>query len=495
MSNISRRSFVGAAATIPFSLWFEKYGAAQAVKTRFSAYSAQGIAMLADYKTAVGKMMNQIPAGDPTSWIFQWYTHAVKTPPGKAAELNTIYPNPSANKTLAQAVWNTCQAHFAPTAVKETYFLPWHRMFVYFFERIIRKHSGNPNFTLPYWNYSAAGANHGKIPPEFRALASSLFKPNRNTHALNPAFANVNAGQPIDQFSPGILSTSILSQCNYKPTGQTIPGFNMGLDQGLHGNIHVYVGNGTNNMGTIPWAAGDPVFWMHHCNIDRLWASWNRAGRQNPTALNDPGWWNKTFQFADENGQPITLAIHDVNTIAQLGYKYDAYEPVPACPPASLSAAVEKVHAAAGAVSLSGRPAQATLAPSGAAAESVAARIKKLKPGHHVYLVLKDLKADAQPEAVYRVYLDMPPDTPEARRQSYYVGIIHFFDAAGHGEHEGSSTSEDSGKFFSFDITRIAKALAAKGKLSSTPAVTIVPSGEPSAEAKPVIGDIKLIEK
>lgn len=496
MSNISRRSFVGAVAAIPFSVWFEKYGAAQAVKTRFSAYSSQGIAMLGIYQSAVARMMNnaQIPKGDPTSWVFQWYTHAVPNPPGKASEINSIYPGASPFKPMAQAVWNTCQAHFI--AANEPWFLPWHRMFVYFFERIIRKASNNPSFTLPYWNYSAAGVNHGRIPPQFRVTNSSLFIQKRNVQG--GGFANVNAGQPIDQFAPGVLNTSSLAQCTYLPVGQATQGFNMNLDQGLHGNVHVFVGNGQ-NMGSVPTAAGDPVFWMHHCNIDRLWESWNNGGRQNPT--NDATWMNKTFQFVDENKQLVSVAVKDFLNIACLGYKYDALDSLPfvafdPCAQLVVSAAAERVHATGAAISLSsGEPAKATLTPSGAAAESLAARVKKIRPGRHLYLVVKDLKADVQPGAVYNLYLDMPANTPSARRRAYYVGMIHFFDAVAHDGHDTGGASDDSGKFYSFDVTKVAKSLAASGKLSASPILTIIPSGKPAADANAVVGDIKLIEK
>jgi tyrosinase len=67
------------------------------------------------------------------------------------------------------------------------------------------------------------------------------------------------------------LSLDVLSETSYGPQG-AIGGFNQDLDNGLHGNVHVMVG-GPKNMGFIPDAAQDPIFWMHHCNIDRLWAS------------------------------------------------------------------------------------------------------------------------------------------------------------------------------------------------------------------------------
>jgi tyrosinase len=36
----------------------------------------------------------------------------------------------------------------------------------------------------------------------------------------------------------------------------------------------------------------DPIFWLHHCNIDRLWAEWNARGFRNTANA----YW-KDFQF------------------------------------------------------------------------------------------------------------------------------------------------------------------------------------------------------
>ena len=47
------------------------------------------------------------------------------------------------------------------------------------------------------------------------------------------------------------------------------------------GQVHTLVGN-LLGMGKVPWAANDPIFWLHHSNVDRLWASWNGWGRANP---------------------------------------------------------------------------------------------------------------------------------------------------------------------------------------------------------------------
>ena len=50
--------------------------------------------------------------------------------------------------------------------------------------------------------------------------------------------------------------------------------------EGVHNSGHVWVGG---SMGSIPTAPTDPVFWMHHAEIDRIWAEWQAANPgQNP---------------------------------------------------------------------------------------------------------------------------------------------------------------------------------------------------------------------
>src|SRR5947209_1467129 len=178
MRKISRRSFTAGMAVMPFGLWLQRqpYPSFKLNHVRYDARSTQGQAMLKIYADAVCKMMNSIPEGDPTSWVFQWYTHWVKGSTSKAAEISRIYGSGSSpHKSLAEDMWETCQAHGA--GENEDFFLPWHRMFVYYFESIIRHVSGHPEFTLPYWNYSAsAPAVHGVMPDAFRKQGDATYK-------------------------------------------------------------------------------------------------------------------------------------------------------------------------------------------------------------------------------------------------------------------------------------------------------------------------------
>src|SRR5215216_6300022 len=408
MSTFSRRSFIAGVSTVPFALWFEKNGLAQPPRVRPNVMSEQGQAMLNIYANAVQTMMNT-PEADPRGWIFQWYTHGVRGDRTKAAEITRIYPTPSPRKTLAQQAWETCQAHH-PTDV-EDYFLPWHRMYLLFFERIIQRVTNNPSFALPYWDYTSSSSPSGpRLPNRFINPANAsnpLFRANRR-----PA---VNAGNPIDQSSPGALNLDALKQCSYSSVGPAVQGFNLALDSNLHGSVHVLTGNNL-GMGRIPWAANDPIFWLHHCNIDRLWASWNAApGRNNP---NTATWLNKTFTFADENGVRVVGRVRDFRNIMPLRYRYEELAPVPSCPPGTAAAGPPRVRARiAAAVELSGAPVKARLAapPSAAAGlDDLVARVRNLGPNRRLFVVIRRLNAQAPPGTLFNVFLELPGDVAGA---------------------------------------------------------------------------------
>ena len=69
--------------------------------------------------------------------------------------------NPNETQT-----WCECQHHNED-------FLVWHRMYIWFFERVVQQASGDPNFRLPYWDYSSNGQIF------LRLSATNLREPER----------------------------------------------------------------------------------------------------------------------------------------------------------------------------------------------------------------------------------------------------------------------------------------------------------------------------
>lgn len=97
------------------------------------------------------------------------------------------------------------------------------------------------------------------------------------------------------------------------------------LEDGPHGAVHNWTGSNddqSSDMGNL-WLAGrDPVFFAHHCNIDRLWAEWNRrnpVAHANPT---DGSFLGLSFNFFDENKQLVNIKVQDVLDTAPLGFSY-----------------------------------------------------------------------------------------------------------------------------------------------------------------------------
>jgi tyrosinase len=501
----SRRAFLKGSAILPFAVWLEQHAWAQpAVRTRYDATSTRGKAMLRIYARGVQRMKSAaIVTANPRSWTFQWYTHQVKTvgPGGannwpanasanKTQEITRVYP-PGSNtiwKALATDMWNTCQSHLGQP---EDYFLPWHRMYVRYLEEIIRALTGEPTFTLPYWDYSISGPNHGVLPREFRLPSDPLFR------VLYVARRNpgVNNGVPIDEDDPGALDLDALAQCRYSRQSSTVQGFNATLDFGLHGNVHVLTGN-PDNMGFVPTAAFDPIFYLHHCNIDRLWAAWNRAGRLNPSGAPFIG---KTFTFVNGAGTRVTPNIGSVLDIASLGYTYQTWPVVPTCPPqlASPQAAEPITVVSTTAMELTAAPAKRRLSSPGGAQATVdlGTRIERLQPTRRLYVVIRDLKADIQPGVIYHVYLEVAAGATTPKSE-HWIGSINFFDAGDHGAHH--APADESGlapkeKAYSFDITDLAKRLHAGGALRAEAEITIAPARTPAADAKPLVGEVSIV--
>jgi tyrosinase len=379
-------------------------------------------------------------------------------------------------------------------------------MYVEFLEQLCRGVLGDNDFMLPYWNYSKGGSSRS-LPAPFRNSRSPLFHARR----ANDPGHDVNGGDPIDSVA-GLDPDPHLRETRFLPGPNNVPnGFSRGLDRGLHGNVHTRIGIFPPNlppnqpipptfdtgMGSVPWAANDPIFWMHHCNIDRLWASWNRGGGRNPT---DQAWLDQTFIFADRNDRRVVARTGDFVSTDARGYSYDCLEPIPS---ATLLAGesedeMESTEPAIAAnagregrrgIALGSGPTRVRLG-AGEASEAVLGETITPRSGKRLYLVLRNYRAEGPPGVVYRVYLELPAHaTPEIARR-HYVGTFNFFDAVPH--HAGA---EVRGQTFSFDITDLAERLGPHGGISRTPNVTIVPAGRPIESARPVIGEISIVER
>jgi Common central domain of tyrosinase/Polyphenol oxidase middle domain len=254
-------------------------------------------------RKGVQVMQGRTDPTDPTSWAFQANIHG------------TSVSNPL-------AAWNQCQH-------RSFYFFSWHRMYLYYFERILRAAAGDPSLTLPYWNYTDDPhvQNPNQLPLAFR----------QPQDASNPLYFSNRAGPMNDGsgFLPAAdVNTSIaLALIPFEGPNPIAFGggaepqpAQFGLLEGAlentpHDQVHVDVGG---CMADVLCSANDPIFFLHHANIDRLWNRWIAlgGGRQDPTT--DTVWMTTVFTFYDENKHQVQLTGKDIlDTVKQLNYCYD----------------------------------------------------------------------------------------------------------------------------------------------------------------------------
>src|SRR5205085_8162162 len=111
------------------------------------------------------------------------------------------------------------------------------------------------------------------------------------------------------------------------------------LEWGIHGTVHNWTGTQTNDsadMGNLLTAARDPIFFSHHCNIDRMWDVWLKS-KSTHKNYDTAGWLDHRWEFYDENSVLTSISIRDVlDHEGSLRYRYEP--PKPPVSPSALTA-------------------------------------------------------------------------------------------------------------------------------------------------------------
>jgi tyrosinase len=258
-------------------------------------------------------------------------------------------------------------------------------------------------------------------------------------------------------------------------------------------------------MGRVPWAANDPIFWLHHCNIDRVWASWNKAGGKNPT---DQVFLDEQFVFADRNGHRAAVAVKELIDGTPASYVYDKYlerpDGSPPFPPAvdNRFATMNIVSPpSANGIRLGTGPVRVQLStsliptPAPRKGNAFSAMVASRLPTQRFILRLEDLRAVEQPGIGYDIYLNLAENAQPTRSDLGYAGTVNMFAVVAHRHHAGHSASSPvrSARNRSLDVTETVKGLQAAGRNATDPTVTLVPTGEAIANSGPSIGRIALL--
>jgi tyrosinase len=201
------------------------------------------------------------------------------------------------------------------TPLQARLFLPWHRAYLWWLEQALQDRADElpaelqgVDIALPWWDWTRVP----RIPASYEDLAGTQ-NPLASTRAWVPS-----ANPPIDHITtraPGMHPTARL------PTAAQIGDRTHGLLaqtdfatfsdalENHHDNVHGWVGG---DMRSPAVAAYDPIFFAHHCQIDRLWAIWQTY------------WGNGGIpvDLLDLELIPFGKRVRDVLDPQVLGYEY-----------------------------------------------------------------------------------------------------------------------------------------------------------------------------
>jgi tyrosinase len=178
-------------------------------------------------------------------------------------------------------------------------FLSWHRDFLLKLEQQMQ--AINPAAFIPYWRWSSDRS----VPPWLTGVLPTIVLPDAG--ADMPAETVQVTRSP---HTPVGLPTAAQVASLDANTGLPYTQFT-GLLESFHNTVHGWVGGTMNDITVSP---SDPLFWMHHGEIDRIWSAW----QANPANAGKA----PTLAGADAVMDPWRETATQLQSITALGYSY-----------------------------------------------------------------------------------------------------------------------------------------------------------------------------
>lgn len=207
-------------------------------------------------------------------------------------------------------------------------FLPWHRAYMYYFERYLQIALGDNDIGLCWWNWRSQVSESEGIP---KAYSERTYSDGSGSRKPNPLFkfrmnfrgrdringqdrvinrdTNRAVGQLFDIRYIRERATESNADIPQLRQIDDFTQFSERLRNWWHNYIHGYVGG---DMSDPNLAAYDPIFYPHHSNIDRIWAIWQT----------DHGVENIPSYMKDVVLRPFAMTVRQVLDINGLEYQY-----------------------------------------------------------------------------------------------------------------------------------------------------------------------------
>ena len=528
-----------------------------ATYTRANAWNNGGTFSNTDllwYAKGVGAMQARA-LSDPSSWWFFGAIHGEYLTQngfpgwGSLPSPPAVPTAPQPSQTVWNLYWDQCQH-------QSWYFVPWHRGYLLALEAQVRANvinlGGPSTWALPYWDYLGPN-NQFNIPPAFTQqnlpdgtpnplYVAARYGPDGDGNIYIPTAAAIQQHPNDPNFGSGPVTQDCMSNDvftgnddNTPPPGFGGPdtGFSHGggtsgnLENNPHNLVHVYVGGNSPDgqtyglMSDPGLAALDPIFYLHHSNIDRMWATWN----QNPSNTNptDPNWLNgpaasgqQEFVMPMPDGSSWVYTPQQMNSLSQLNYTYDSLpQPAPVvnalaerltrlgAPAAAAKVkqgvkvatakSMELVGASQAAVPIKSAGASASVRLDPVVRGKVAASLAKASetaPPDRVFLNLENVRG-THDAAALSVYVNLPDGAKPADHPELLAGTVGLF-----GLRRASQKDEKhagQGLNFVLDITKIVDALHLKNALGADSVnVRIVPRRAIPDQAQITVGRVSI---
>ncbi len=395
------------------------------------------------------------------------------------------------------------------------YFLPWHREYVVMYEKAVRSETGHQNFAMPYWDWTVDRNFPAPFSdPTYKGKANPLYVSGRTLTTSNWPLKDSIVGPDVmkqiySETDFQAFGTSKNPRQNNLDMSWVVAGGGVQgtLERTPHNNIHNFIGAFMPSAGS----PRDPIFMMHHGNIDRIWAHWNALGRSNLAGMSPADqnlWLNMNFKdnYLHPDGTAYSAVVKDLQDTIALGYTYDQL------PAARDNVAFDeerskRLHALfAGAggpleslqvlppvnrlAATAARPLTQEARLAGAGAGLLAAKVPEGKHGPEVFALLRDVEVSPGVESI-RVFVDAPhvtaatPDT-----DPHFVDQIGIFQHIDMGPHHKAPMST------LVDLTpalrKLEKAGLLKGDTVSVTLLPVVRKGTALTAATAVPGSVEI---
>lgn len=229
-------------------------------------------------------------------------------------------------------------------------FLAWHRYHLHLLELALQEVSGNSNIGVPYWDWTQDTTNPFNSPLWSDDLMGGngdtsdgsyvvktgpfgfsqwtiineagnpvTYPDNRFTGGLKRRFGNDISSLPtINEVNNAVwirnYDSSPYSNTSTNSARNAIEGF---INTQLHNRVHRWVGQTMRTSG----APNDPLFYLHHSMIDRMWCRWQSGNGLTAYAPNSGGPFRHNL---NDPMLPWDITPNQMLNYNNLGYSYDS---------------------------------------------------------------------------------------------------------------------------------------------------------------------------